>query len=92
VTTTFDEALVDRVEAAIAAANVVSQRSRLLCLASRQRREGGMTTVCAWCGRFAIDAEFFAPGDEPKFARYSRVTHGICPMCLAELQQTGLSA
>jgi hypothetical protein len=89
VATTFDEALVDRVEAAIAAANAVSQRSRLLCLASRRRREGALTTVCAWCGSFAIDAEFFAPGDEPTFARYSRVTHGICPTCLVELQQTG---
>jgi hypothetical protein len=92
VATTFDDSLVDRVEAAIAAANAVSQRSRLLCLASRRRREGALTTVCAWCGSFAIDAEFFAPGDEPRFARYSRVTHGICPACLADLQATGNSA
>jgi hypothetical protein len=91
VTTTFDETLVDRVEAAIAAANAVSQRSRLLCLASRRRREGAMTTVCAWCGSFAIDAQFFAPGDGPNFVRYTKVTHGICPACLAELQQTGRS-
>ncbi len=90
-TSTFDESLVDRIEAAVAAAAAVSRRSELLRSASRGRREGALTTVCAWCGSFAIGAVFFEPGDEPLFLtrRGPAVTHGICPSCLDELKRTG---
>jgi hypothetical protein len=81
--------LAERVDAALAQAAQSHRRSLLLRAASEQRRDGRYTTVCAWCGAFAISAEFFAPGEEPAFARRAKVTHGICPACLGELRRSG---
>jgi hypothetical protein len=81
--------LPERVDAALARAAQTHRRSLLVRAASAQRRDGGFTTVCAWCGAFAIGAEFFAPGEEPAFARRGKVTHGICPACLDELRRSG---
>jgi hypothetical protein len=91
VASTFEESLVGRIKAAVAAAATASRRSELLRSASRARREGALMTVCAWCGSFAIGAEFFEPGDEPAFVAHGgpRVTHGICPSCLDDLKRTG---
>ena len=80
-----------RVDAALAEAAAIHRRAMVLRAASVVRREGALTTVCAWCGAFAIGAEFFAPGEEPLFAHHSRVTHGICPSCLDALRRTGQS-
>jgi hypothetical protein len=83
--------LTERLDAALAESAAVGHRSAVLRAAAEQRRRGGFTTVCAWCGAFAIDAEFFAPGERLRFPRLARVTHGICPDCLEELRQTGRS-
>jgi hypothetical protein len=81
--------LAERVEAALARAAAAQRRSALLAAASEHRREGRMTTICAWCGAFAIGAEFVTPGEEPRFAWRSKVTHGICPECVEELRESG---
>jgi hypothetical protein len=86
-------ALQRRIERAVAAAVESVRRSILLRAATRNRRDGGMTTRCAWCGRFAVDGTFVDADDAPQFVRLSqaRTTHGICPKCIDELRRTGRS-
>jgi hypothetical protein len=43
---------------------------------------------CAWCGRYRAGDDWVElEGDEAPDA--ARVTHGICPECLASLRASG---
>jgi hypothetical protein len=86
--------LARRVEDAIANAVAITRRSALVRAASEQRRSGGFTTRCAWCGRYAVGDTFPEPADTPQFVAFTdsaHVTHGICPACVEQLQREGKS-
>jgi hypothetical protein len=87
-------ALAARVDAAISAASRTTRRSALTRIASRHRREDGLTTRCAWCGRYAVDGTFRDADELPRFVAFtppSRLTHGICPECVVDLRREGKS-
>jgi hypothetical protein len=87
-------ALAERVDAAISAADRTTRRSALIRTASRRRREDGFTTRCAWCGRYAVGGTFREADELPRFVAFtptSRLTHGICPECVADLRREGKS-
>jgi hypothetical protein len=88
------EPLARRIEDAVATSVEAMRRSRLTRAASMQRRAGGLTTRCAWCGRFAVGNRFVDRDDVPRFVELTppeRITHGICPECVDELRRTGKS-
>jgi hypothetical protein len=86
--------LAQRVETAIATAAETGRRSRLLRTASQRRRDGALTTRCAWCGRYAVGNRFRRPDETPSFVSFAgsdHVTHGICPDCIDALRREGKS-
>jgi hypothetical protein len=52
--------------------------------------DGGLTTRCAWCGRYRIDDRWLVVERVPVFAE-RRAAHGICDDCIAALKGAGLS-
>jgi len=53
--------------------------------------DGGLTTRCAWCGRYRIDERWLVVERVPAFAERRGVSHGICDDCIAALKGAGLS-
>jgi hypothetical protein len=88
----LDEALLRRAEAAIDAAERVRARSELIVGASESLRNAGMTTRCAWCGRYLFGERWVLVTDAPTFVESGAVSHGICEDCMVELRAAGLSA
>lgn len=87
----IEAALLRRAEAAIGAAERVLARSEVVVGASVARRESGMTTRCAWCGRYRLGDRWAIITDAPDFVGMAPVTHGICEDCVVELRASGLS-
>lgn len=52
-----------------------------------------LITRCAWCDSYEVGAQWLSKDAVADFLRDdgSSVTHGICPGCLADLQQRNLS-
>jgi hypothetical protein len=72
-----------------AAAETVAQ-SEVLAHISEDLRGIGMTSRCAWCGRYRI-GERWARIEASPLIHASRTTHGICDVCVANLRSAGLS-
>jgi hypothetical protein len=49
--------------------------------------ERALLTRCAWCERYRLDDRWVTLEGPPA----GKVTHGICPDCLARLQESGQS-
>jgi hypothetical protein len=82
-----------RVRAALAEAHRTVARSESLVAARvlvRERRH--LAKRCAWCGRMELGAHWTPPEELPAFLRREvrdRISHGICPDCLARLERQG---
>ena len=53
-----------------------------------------LVTACAWCKRYAVCDEWISGAELDRVAGSTinlRVSHGICPHCLGELQEGGLT-
>ena len=82
-------ALGDRARVAAASAQAAILRSTELHESAAAAVRRGYTLECAWCGRQAGVHGFL---DTPAFGQlHRRVTHGICPSCLAALRRDGRS-
>lgn len=55
-------------------------------------REGALSARCAWCGRYRVGDSWLPAGEIPEAAAGARVSHGICPDCVAALRDAGKSA
>jgi hypothetical protein len=77
----------------LAEANRAIARSESLRAARalvRDRRH--LAKRCAWCGRLDLADRWTPPEDIPAFLAgevRDRVSHGICPDCLARLEREG---
>jgi hypothetical protein len=61
---------------------------RHLRAASRGRR--ALVCRCAWCERFRLDGRWLSLAEvPPPPAVEEHLTHGICPDCFADLEQSG---
>ncbi|HEY7197955.1 MAG TPA: hypothetical protein VH306_12280 [Gaiellaceae bacterium] len=53
-----------------------------------------LLTRCAWCSDYEVGDEWLEESVVHAFVRpggASTLTHGICPSCVAELRELGLS-
>jgi hypothetical protein len=87
--------LTHRIERALADARRAVERSQVL-RAARQllQNEHVLITRCAWCHRFALGGTWLEREETPRFLppELARsVTHGICPNCVDDLRERGLS-
>jgi hypothetical protein len=64
--------------------------SEVLAHIADQVRESGVTTRCAWCGRYRVGHRWFRLEHSPRFIE-GALSHGICPDCIASLREQGLS-
>jgi hypothetical protein len=56
-----------------------------------QLRQSGLTARCAWCGRYRAGDRWFRLDRPPSFIEEGGLSHGICPDCIAELRNEGMS-
>jgi hypothetical protein len=56
-----------------------------------QLREQGLTSRCAWCGRYQVGDRWLPATRIPAFALRARVSDGICPDCVDTLRDSGKS-
>jgi hypothetical protein len=87
----LQDALLKRAQEAIEAAARIVSTSDVLAHVSEDLRETGMTSRCAWCGRYRIGDRWMVLGQSRLIAT-SRTTHGICEDCIEVLRAAGLSA
>lgn len=87
----LQDALLRRVRAATEQAVRVTARARLLVHTSEQLHDGGLTSRCAWCGRYEVGGEWISVGRMPSFALRASASHTICPDCVDDLRASGRS-
>lgn len=90
-TATLDDELLARAEAAVAAAEQLVARSEVVVGLSTALRDAGMTTRCAWCGRYRLGDRWAVVRDLPAFGDMASATHGICEDCITSLRSAGMS-
>jgi hypothetical protein len=82
-----------RVRAAITEASSTVARSECLSAARILVRDPHrLARRCAWCGRLALGRHWTPPAELPGFLPAEvrqRISHGICPDCLARLEREG---
>ena len=86
-----EAALLARAEQAVEAARQLCAESEVMLGVSHAVRDGGLTTRCAWCGRYRIDDRWLVVERVPSFAERAGVSHGICDDCTEALRGAGLS-
>lgn len=84
------DALLKRAQDAVDAAGEIVAHSHVLTYLSEELRETGLTTRCAWCGRYKIE-EGWALIEQSRMVREERTSHGICEDCVTALRNNGLS-
>jgi hypothetical protein len=70
----------------------IARSESLLAVRVLGRKHECLAKRCAWCGRLDLGDHWTPPDDVPAFlprAARNRVTHGICPDCLARLERDG---
>ena len=71
---------------------VIAQSRRLLLSCAIAREGSALICRCAWCERVQLDQGWCTPPELPPLrALAERVSHGICPDCIAELRRSGKS-
>ncbi len=85
------QALLNRAHEAVEAAAHTVAESEVLAHVSEDLRVSGMTSRCAWCGRYRIGDRWLALERSP-LIESSRSSHGICEDCTDSLREAGLSA
>ena len=79
-------------EAVAEATRAVARSESLLAARALVRERGRLAKRCAWCGRLDLGRRWTPPDEVPQFlpaAVRERITHGICPDCLARLEREG---
>ena len=89
-----EASLLARVEEAVEAADQLRDESELVVAGPNVLREIGLTTRCAWCGRYRVAEQWIVLKRVPIVVSLAEeaTTHGICPDCVASLRAAGLSA
>jgi hypothetical protein len=85
------DALLRRASRAVEAAKEIVEESEVLVEVSAALREQGLTTRCAWCSRYRIGDRWVVVVRQERLFEAAATSHGICPACVAVLQDTGLS-
>jgi hypothetical protein len=80
--------LLARTEEAVEAAARIREESEKLAAP----KESGLTTRCAWCGRYRMRNAWVVLAHVPPEVQGEATTHGICPDCVAVLRHSGMSA
>ena len=83
--------LLARAREAIQRAVVINDTSRVLTEVSAALRDGMLTTRCAWCSRYLARDEWVRVTHAIPFAERAKVSHSICPDCVAALRESGMS-
>jgi hypothetical protein len=81
-----------RVRAALAEAHRTVARSQSLAARVLVRDRRQLAKRCAWCGRLDLGDHWTPPEKLPAFLPSEvrdRITHEICPDCLAPLEREG---
>jgi len=84
------DALLKRAQHAVDAAAETVAESEVIAHLSAELRGAGMTSRCAWCGRYRIGDRWVA-ATASSIIEHSRSTHTICDDCMAGLRDAGLS-
>ena len=85
------ESLLTRAQQAIDAAVETVAQSEVLAHISEDLRVTGLTSRCAWCGRYRIGERWRVIEESPLILP-NRTTHGICDDCIEALREAGMSA
>ena len=86
-----EAALLARAQSAVDAAERILASSEILVGAATSIRDSGMTTRCAWCGRYRLGGRWVIVERMPDFSEWAGVTHGICEECVDALRAAGMS-
>jgi hypothetical protein len=79
-------------EACACADALIAHSRRLRHLRAIARDGDALVCRCAWCERFQVDQQWLSLAELPALRRFrERVSHGICPECIAGLRRSGLS-
>ena len=84
------EELLRRAQQAIDAAAEVVAHSEVITWVSAELRDTGLTTRCAWCGRYRL-ADRWVRLRPTGFVFDRKTSHGICDDCINALREAGLS-
>lgn len=87
----IEAALLRRAEEAVEEAERIRAGSEVVVGISAALRQSGMTTRCAWCGRYRAGEHWVLMEQLPSFAESAGVTHGICEACIDVLRASGMS-
>ena len=85
------DALLERAQKAVDAAAETVAESEVIAHISAELRDAGLTSRCAWCGRFRVGDRWVTASASPLIG-LSRSTHTICEDCVVSLRDAGLSA
>ena len=87
----LSDALIGHVREVIADSTRVTRQSAILVESSQHARaRDTLIPHCAWCGRVRVAGVWVRVEELPSFLAdllHDRRTHGICPMCLDEVQR-----
>jgi hypothetical protein len=84
------EALLERAEKAVEAAEEIVADSEVLGHLWSDLRETGVTSRCAWCGRYRAGERWVVVERAPTPLAMS-TSHSICEDCVTALRRTGMS-
>lgn len=92
----FVDTLRRRVARASAAAKNACADAEVLVEVTEALRTGAISSRCAWCGSYRVAGRWLHESQMPRVATTSHglahVSHTICPPCVDELREAGLSA
>jgi hypothetical protein len=86
----LQDALLKRAQDAVEAAEEIVAHSQVLVHVTEDLRELGLTTRCAWCGRYRVEGRWVVLAASPLITA-SHTSHGICEDCVEALRSAGLS-
>jgi hypothetical protein len=85
------DALADQVRELLVRSSRITRRSAILVESSQHARaRDTLVAHCAWCGKVRVGGVWAVAEEIPDFLAEllaNRRTHGICPVCLEDLQQ-----
>jgi len=83
--------LLRQVNEAVLAAERIREESEVVAHITAQLREDGLTSRCAWCGRYRAAERWVRLEHPPRLFAQSKLSHGICPDCVTNLRMRGKS-
>ena len=86
----MSEALLERAQEAVDAAQKIVADPEVLAHVSLVRAGRGLISRCAWCGRYRVGGRWFVVDPKPQGLE-TKTSHGICDDCVAVLREAGMS-